>query len=144
MKTISCEKGFTLIEVVVAITLLAIGILAAATMQLSALRGNTQARQLTQAATWGQDQLETLMGKSYNDAEMRDKNNNGVNGLDHTDVGANIADGGPVNNGAFTVFWNIADDYPLVGCKTIRVHVRRNDQGVTKTISMDFTRLGPI
>lgn len=144
MKTISCEKGFTLIEVVVAIGLLTIGILAAGTMQISALRGNAQARQLTQAATWGQDQLETLMGKSYNGDDMRDTNNNGVNGLDDTDVGANTADGGPVVNGVFTVFWNIADDYPLFGCKTIRVHVRRNEQGITKTISMDFTRLGPI
>lgn len=144
------RQGFTLIEVMITLLVLSIGILAAGTMQVSALRGNSHAKQLSLAVVWGGDRLETLMAKSYDDAEIKEKKSTAtvVAGLDYTDVATQTADYKDViddgNGATFTIFWNIADDYPVLGCKTIRVLVRRNDRGTSRTTSMDFIKMKPI
>jgi len=148
MKKTNSQNGFTLIEVLVAIALLTIGILGAATMQIAAIDGNNMAIRLTGAATWGEDTLETFMGLPYAHADLVDDSNAGANagvtGLDNTDVAGSLADGGPVVQDGFTVFWNVADNYPVFGTKTIRVIVQRRDKGLLKTVTQDFTRMEPI
>jgi len=140
------QKGFTLIEVLIAIALLTIGIFAAGTMQLSALSGNSQAKQLLGSVVWNGDRLEDLMSRPYDDAALEEKKNKAivVVGLDYTDIGGNTADYSEVVDPNFKVFWNVADDYPLFGCKTIRVIVRRTDQGISKTTTMDFVKMNSI
>jgi prepilin-type N-terminal cleavage/methylation domain-containing protein len=64
------EKGFTLIEVIVAIGLLAFGILAVGTMQAASLGGTTTANVATEATTLAMDQLENLIGLQYTDARL--------------------------------------------------------------------------
>ena len=55
------SAGFTLIEVLIAISLLAVGMLAGASMQVSAITGNAQANRVSEATTLAQDRLEELM-----------------------------------------------------------------------------------
>ena len=62
------ERGFTLIEVLIAMAIFSIGILGVGTMQLRSTTGNTSARIRTEASIWGQDLVETLMLRSYSDA----------------------------------------------------------------------------
>ncbi|OGQ00462.1 MAG: type IV pilus modification protein PilV [Deltaproteobacteria bacterium RBG_19FT_COMBO_60_16] len=52
------DGGFSLIEVLVAITILAVGLLALALMQTTAIKGNALASQSTVATQLAQDQLE--------------------------------------------------------------------------------------
>jgi prepilin-type N-terminal cleavage/methylation domain-containing protein len=52
------DGGFSLIEVLVAITILAVGLLALALMQTTAIKGNVLASQSTVATQLAQDQLE--------------------------------------------------------------------------------------
>lgn len=150
MKKNNSQDGFTLIEVMIAIFILTIGILGAAAMQVASIDGNSIANRITEAATWGGNELEFLMGQPYDDpkfTDLQDGNNDGAAGLNNTDVAGSLADGGPETPaplGDFTVFWNVADDYPVFGTKTIRVLVRRNDQGVQKTITQDFIMMRPI
>lgn len=144
MESSNRQKGFTLIEVLIAMTLLVIGILAVASMQIASLRGNSHAIRVTTASTWAGDAQETLMGRSYTHADLVDDNANGFNGLNNTDTAGSLADGGPIVHGDFTVFWNVADNYPMFGCKTIRVLVRRSDLLFMKTISIDFIKMEPI
>lgn len=59
------EGGFTLIEVILAISLLMVGLLAVASMQVSAIRGNAHANRMTEATTLVQHRIEALMGSSY-------------------------------------------------------------------------------
>ena len=54
------EKGFTLIEVLIAITLLTIGLIAVATMQVSAIHGNKTGGDISNATFLAQDKLEEL------------------------------------------------------------------------------------
>ena len=51
-------SGFTLIEVMVSATILAVGLLALAGMQVSAIRGGKQGRHTTEAAAAARSQLE--------------------------------------------------------------------------------------
>ena len=51
-------RGFTLIEVMISATILAVGLLALAGMQVSAIRGGKQGRHTTEAAAVARSQLE--------------------------------------------------------------------------------------
>lgn len=54
------EKGFTVIEVLIAIGILAFGLLAIASMQVMAIKTNGKANRITEAATIAMDNLEQL------------------------------------------------------------------------------------
>ncbi len=51
------EGGFTLLEVIMAISILTIGILAVASMQISAIRGNAFSRDVTESTDRIQDRM---------------------------------------------------------------------------------------
>ena len=72
MKNHNNQNGFTLIEVIIAIFILTIGILGAAAMQVASIDGNSKANKLTEAATWGGNELETLMALPYDDDLLSD------------------------------------------------------------------------
>ena len=63
-------KGFTLIEVLIGLVILAIGILAIAGLQITSLVGTTFSSNLTQASVLAQDRLEFLKGLSLNDTRL--------------------------------------------------------------------------
>ncbi len=79
------ERGFTLIEVLIAMAIFSIGILGVWTMQIRSTTGNTSARIRTEASIWGQDLVETLMLESY-DSPLLDPNNN-----PHTNPPGNVS-----------------------------------------------------
>jgi type IV pilus assembly protein PilV len=64
------KNGFSLIEVLIGLVLLAIGLLAIAGMQITSVRGNFFSSNLTQAAILAQDRLETLRNLPYGDAAL--------------------------------------------------------------------------
>jgi type IV pilus assembly protein PilV len=64
------KKGFTLIEVLIGLIILAIGILAIAGMQITSIAGTSFSNNLTQASVLAQDRLEFLKGLSLNDARL--------------------------------------------------------------------------
>ncbi len=157
MKKKNDQSGFTLIEVVFSILMLTIGILGAAVMQDRATQGNSTAIHQTGAVTWASGQQEALLAQAinnYNDTALTDANNllpanAGVNGLNNTDTVGSLADSvfpavPPVTHVVqgitYTVFWNVANNYPVNGTKTIRVITRYPEKGVDKTITIDFTK----
>jgi type IV pilus modification protein PilV len=66
-KKLKEDRGFTLLEVIIAISILTFGILAVGAMQGAALRGNNFAYGRTSASTLAQDALEDLMAERYAD-----------------------------------------------------------------------------
>ena len=115
------EGGFTLIEVLFAIAILSFGLLAVAKMQGSAIQGNFFAGGKTEAITWAQDRMETLMALPYTDAEL----GNGH----HDDPNA------PPN---YPIGWDVTDlnDDPTTNCKLIIVKVTPQIRGVEKQIQL--------
>lgn len=69
-KTLKEAKGFSLIELLIAMSVLAIGMLAAASMQYSAVRNNTQGNVSTQAGMLARAQLEMLKSQNIGSADL--------------------------------------------------------------------------
>jgi len=156
------QNGFTLIEVLIAIVLLSVGILAAASMQISALGGNHLATRTTTASSLAAAAIEELMlinarkppGQiPYDDLPWLEATvdpDDWADALDDPDLDARttllnelLNDDDPATAfrpdpqpADFEIFWNVVADYPLLDSKTIRITVRREDRGVT----MIFTR----
>ena len=68
------QQGFTLVELMVAVTLIAIGVFAVLGMQLAALHADTHAHQLSVSTSMAQQVLEDIM--SWSDSDSR------INGAD--------------------------------------------------------------
>jgi type IV pilus assembly protein PilV len=132
MRRGSKEEGFTLLEVIVAISILTFGILAVASMQASSIRGNSLSSGVTGCTTWAGDQVERLMALPYDDPLLQDTDGDAAPGLG--DIGGN-ADNNNVQ-GRYTIYWNVADDTPITNTKTINVIVTWTDQGVQKSVSL--------
>jgi len=64
------NEGFTLIEVLLAVSILSIGLLAIASMQISAIKVNSSASDISKRSTWAQDKLEELVALPYGDSKL--------------------------------------------------------------------------
>ncbi|UCF01076.1 MAG: prepilin-type N-terminal cleavage/methylation domain-containing protein [Deltaproteobacteria bacterium] len=146
-------QGYTLVEILIAITILAFGLLAVATMQVRAIKTNAIASSISQGLTLGQAKVEELMNLAYSHPALSDTDGDGTNqdadedgidddgdnfGLNHT-VGE--ADNNtPKTNDGYTIYWNVAVDEPVISSKTIRVIVTWTEKGRSKRIKLDFVK----
>jgi type IV pilus assembly protein PilV len=62
------DNGFTIIEMLIAMSIFAIGFLAVASLQISAGKSNRTASDLTNAVNIASDRMERLMGISFDNA----------------------------------------------------------------------------
>jgi type IV pilus assembly protein PilV len=68
-------RGFTLIEVLIVMTIFSIGVLAVAAMQMTSTKGNASARRMTEATALAEEQIENLMQLPYDHADLDPANN---------------------------------------------------------------------
>lgn len=132
----SAECGFTLLEVILAIAILSFGLLAVATMQVSAVQGTAVADHVTEGTTWAADKLEKLLQQGladYDDPDLADTDNDGGGGLGHDTTAT--ADHSEVR-GRYRILWNVAEDHLLDNTKTVQVIVLWEDHGHTKQMSL--------
>jgi type IV pilus assembly protein PilV len=61
-KSFKGQRGFTVIEVLIAVSILTVGLLGVATMQMSAIRGNNFSDNTSTALALAEDRMETLLG----------------------------------------------------------------------------------
>ena len=59
------EQGFTLIEVMIALVILSIALVALAGLQVSAIKGNAFSKRMTTAVSIGNEKMEQLKNSSY-------------------------------------------------------------------------------
>ena len=111
------KEGFSLVEVLIGLIILAIGILAIAGMQITSLMGTSFSNNLTQASVLAQDRLEFFKGLPLDDVRL----NTG-----------NYPD--PPNIGIFTRSY-AATRNPSPNFVTITYTVSWLEKGVTHTVS---------
>ena len=70
MSNVFEKKGFSLIEVLIGLIILAIGILAVAGMQITSIRGTAFSNNLMQASVIAQERLEFLKSLPLNDVSL--------------------------------------------------------------------------
>jgi len=143
------EKGFTLIEVLMSITIFAIGVLAIVNMQIMSTWTNARARGMTEGIVIAQNEVERLSALNYSNAELADTDGDGDTGLNDRVMFGSVWTGSPsgnqnpdgqnLSNPLYQVFWNVRDDHPFTGIKTIRVFVVW-DSTQPKWFSMDMTK----
>jgi type IV pilus assembly protein PilV len=117
------QSGFSLVELMVAIMILAVGLLGLAELQVTAIKTNAHSQGLMAASAVGQMFLEDVSSWPENDVR-----------LDTDDTGLTDWNGGTVSvagAGAFNVTYDIDANYQLVdGVTKVTVHVT-NTQIVT-------------
>jgi len=112
------DQGFTLIEVLIAISIFAVGLLAVATMQLSAINVNSTAGRITTRMTWAQDKIEELMALPYSDPWLEAAGNPPAG----NDSAGNTHQLSPTTDG-YTISWTVTNDTPVPNTKLITVSV---------------------
>jgi prepilin-type N-terminal cleavage/methylation domain-containing protein len=145
------NKGFTLIELMISVCIMAIAFAGLATMQIACINGNSIASNLTIGITLAQDQMEMLNGLDSGDPSLADNNAANNANLDTADcdftsaitypagsscltAGANMQDDGYVQQGVdgngvvnaggmYTRTWNVANSTPSPGMRTVAVIV---------------------
>jgi len=134
------EEGFTLIEVLISIVVLAIGLLSLNAMQMTAMNGNAGAVRLTGGVNWASDRVETLLNLPYNDTLLDSGTHDPENdGADNDSDGTTDEDDEDGVVG-YQVEWTVQDDTPLAGSKTITVTVNRNFRGVARHVTFENIR----
>ena len=128
------EKGFTLIEVMIALVIFSIGILGVAAMQINFIQGNATARGVTEAAGQASGKMEALVAMQYTDAD-----------LDLTAAGSPHSE----TVGDYTLDWIVSHpDADASGTvnddedqfKLIQLTVSWNDGGDARSFGMEMMR----
>lgn len=107
--------GFSLIEVVFALTFLAVGILAVAAMIPAGTRGVSQSRVITSGLMASQVKLEQLRGTEFM-------------ALTPGTFSDTVS--------VFTRTWTVTDSIPMSGCKRIKVTSSWNDSRGSQTTTL--------
>jgi Tfp pilus assembly protein PilV len=124
------EHGYTLLEVLFAISIFMVGILAIGSMQASALKGNSVASGVTQAVEIAQRQIEEIMSIEYDPASPAAELTPGsTTTLEETIFG-----------NTYTVTRVVAAHPSIANAITIQVRVAWRDYGVNKEIVYDMLR----
>ncbi len=110
------NKGFTLIEIMISIAIIAIGIFAVMSLIITVMKGNTLSKRVTTATTIAQGKMEDFKSMDY-DSVVDDPGTDTATAYD-------------------TVYYweaNIEDDTPATDTKTITVDVYWSSGGTNTT-----------
>jgi len=116
------EKGFTLLEVMIALLILSIGLLGLAGLQIASTKSNSFSNQMTIGITLGQDGLEILRNLEYDDTQL--------NAGNHTDSDNPLRRLGDMG---FNRSWTVSED-AANKLKTITVTVQWPDPDNTHNV----------
>ena len=112
--TENSSKGFTLLEVLVAIVILSVGLLGMACLAGSIIGYNQFADQVTTATTLAQDKIEELKNEGYSSITSSSD-----------------------TQSIYTRAWAVASDSPGPNLKTIEVKVNWNLKGTAKEVVLE-------
>ena len=135
------NKGFSLIEVIIAVSIFSIGILAVATMQIAAINGNKVARKNTKAVTWSGDRADRLLSLPNTHADLNVGTHTPASqdsdGIDNNENGV-IDESG--ETGQITISWVVTAG-TVANTRKIDFYVNRMVSGVSKRVmALEFIK----
>jgi len=111
-RALHVQSGFTLIEVLIAVSILTVGLLGVATMQISGIRGNSFSDSTTVSLTLAEEKMEDLLGKIFSHADLTNGNHDEGN----IDAAGNAGS-------IYHRTWSVANNTPIANNKTIVITV---------------------
>lgn len=150
------NQGFSLMEVMIAMAIFAVGMLGVFSMQISAINGNATARRVTKDVTWAMDRAEGLLALPYSNTGDLEGVTDDIDpdGLEHSiahgdftvdddgidnDCDGEIDEGG--ENDIITIAWFVLNETPDADTKTIRITVNhRVTMGRDREINLEFIK----
>ena len=128
MKVVTNQKGFTLLELLIALVILAIGLLGLAGLHIAAIQGNVSGFKLSAASAIAQERIEEL--------KTMDTTSAALSVGDHADDG-NVT----VQGVTYSRNYTIQDNTPVTGTSTILFTISWVEPGTgTARSSRLFTR----
>lgn len=105
------SEGFTLIEVMIALVILAVGLLGLAALQLTAVKSNAFSSEMTYATMKAQEYAEVFKNLPFTDTDL--------------DPAGNPHAAMESSKGVqYTVTWNVTDNVPATDMKSINITVQ--------------------
>lgn len=144
------QNGMSLVEVLVALVLFSLGMLAVLSMTTGSFRINDHSRSVDEATNLARTTLERLVSLPYDDPLLIDNSADGFAGLTNSE--ATTADYHAGNAAAssfvssfysgsrYSFYWNVANNLPVNGCKTISAIVLWNGSMGTKRVVFQTIR----
>ena len=144
------QAGFTLLELLIAISILGVGLLGIVKLQMQSGIGNMSSRNMTAAVNLTRSKFEEMRrirmycipeagGAEILHADLSNDGNDADLGNwtspDHQEVA--IFDEGGNPGGMFTMAWNVADNTPDVNMKTVRIRVTWQEGGRDKQVQLE-------
>ena len=99
-----CENGFTLLEVVIAIGIFSVGMLAVAALQTRGLAQTTNTREYTEAVIFANSKADELLALAIYTDENYSQVHEKLRAGSQTET---------VGQGRYEVTWNVQDDIPI-------------------------------
>jgi len=124
------EKGFSLLEVIIAMAILSVGLLAVGYMQITAIDSNSTANRITEGTSLAQDKLEELITHRMTHSDLNEAGN------PHTDL----------SHPGYTIEWNVFDNptgtdaVQITDAKLIVITCRWLDRGRQKQTELRFIK----
>jgi prepilin-type N-terminal cleavage/methylation domain-containing protein len=116
------EQGFSLVEVLVSMMILAIGLMAVASMQINAGRMDIRSMGMTEGGALAHGKMEELIGRPY----------------EHGDLSAGAH---PIQvREEYSLAWSVADSTPIPNVKTVTVTVTWNETGLAKRYQLSYLK----
>lgn len=150
------NRGFSLLEVLLGVTVFMIGMLGVTALNISSLKSSTFSGNMSEATFVAADKLEELLAMKYEDlvdgadADGIDQDiapNDGIDddggnfGLDDIGADADYSDLNLGRNDMYEVYWNVAEDEPMENTKRVNVIVRWQVKEVWRQINMTLVRV---
>ena len=114
--TVKSEEGFTLIEIMIALVVLSIGLIALAGLQMSAMRGNTLSKRMTTAVSIANARIEQIKNMPY--ANIQSESSTQIT----------------ESNMTFTRQVTVSNDIPVANTKTVNVTVTWKNGAKSHTV----------
>jgi type IV pilus assembly protein PilV len=108
------HKGFTLVEILVAMGILTIALLGLVSVTVMVVKGNSFSKTLTTATTLAKDKMEQLKNTGYD----------------------SMAGGTDTAESVYTRTWTVANNSPAADMKTVVVTVQWNWQGMARNVTL--------